>query len=1343
MVQKTVQEMFANLKGKPMTYLGKRKKKDEIHVEMLDYGWIDECSDADKLRGIIDLLKSGKEGLYPHLERHAEARLINVLPEKEAKKIIVMNTEASQHEVHEEISALKDWMKEVGTQDTSLKMSQQERNNSTANNDSRPPVRGQKAPPKKPKAAAAPVRNAPAITDGSTTKAGIEGSAAKHTHASQYFRAWEKYDADGEVEKIEEQDAIEQAAHKQAKTDYADREKRRQTQAQEELRRLMGDVDFGTMSTAERSFCAIREKQKGNECFKAGEVTEALVFYTKSICLDPNSSVVYANRALAHLREKNFEQAEDDCTKALEIDPTYLKALSRRGMTRHRRGKYRLAIEDFEKALQLDDTNIELGKLLKKSKEKFAETEGDNAAGTFRRVMIEDVEDDSESDTESEEEEEEEAEEDEEEESEEEEVDVAIKTRASSASAVKIRASIKGRFTKCASFQGGKAGFVFKKGHSGVGYYKETDGSESDDEEDVPIKAASSRIAIVEDDDSESDDEEDVPIKTSSSRIAIVEDDDSESDDEEDVPIKASSSRIAIVEDDDSESEDEEDVPIKTSSSRIAIVDEDDESEEEEAEEVDTDAKVLEQVQDMKQKGAGFYSAGDMAAALAQFDRCAACVNQHLSSPGSHGQAAALQALWVACSSNKAQCLLQLRKFGECVAACTVVLERESGNVKCRLRRATALENLDKEEEAIAEYDHVLSREPAQTQALAGKKRVEERLAQREEQEAKEEAEKEDPEANARRATELKDLGNQCFKASDLDGAIGHYTEALEHTSADAGQLFVSLLSNRAWAYCRSEAWTLAESDCDAILGVDPDHLKALFRRGQARRALRILPGAQEDLERVIVAEPNNQQASAELELVRRAMASDEAEAAAAARVRASAKKPATTRTIAKEATSTRIAIVDEDDSSESDDEEDVPIKASSSRIAIVEDDESSEEEEDVPIKAASTRIAIVDDDESSEEEEDVPIKAASTRIAIVDDDESSEEEEDVPIKASSTRIAIVDDDESSEEEEDVPIKKASAGASGSSASGAQRVSIPGMTPAQVAQAQTVMAEHPAMVQMVAAMPAKQLADTVGGMQAMPVQQQEQMAQMMGIPPQMLTLVRGKSAEELQSMLQAMLKMGIGEAGVKAEEAAQPTVVASPPAPPAQKAAPKKVATTTATAPKISTVSSSPTNSPKNSASSSQKAASPKKSPKTQDAAALAKKAMEKARGKGSAAALALPKTGYEFERVWRSVKADRASFCKYLMLVKPASYKKLFKQGIETEIATDILKCVHENMIPAEGAHALATLLALSKISRFNTVLMFMGAQEKAAIKSTFEELGRLGVDETKLKKAKKAYNA
>ena len=89
---------------------------------------------------------------------------------------------------------------------------------------------------------------------------------------------------------------------------------------------------------------------------------------------------------------------------------------------------------------------------------------------------------------------------------------------------------------------------------------------------------------------------------------------------------------------------------------------------------------------------------------------------------------------------------------------------------------------------------------------------------------------------------------------------------------------------------------------------------------------------------------------------------------------------------------------------------------------------------------------------------------------------------------------------------------------------------VPGMSPAMVKTARSLMTQHPEMVQMLAAMPPAQLATTVQGQQGMPLQQQEQMAQMVVIPPAMLTLVRGKSAEELGAMLQAMLKMGGGAA---------------------------------------------------------------------------------------------------------------------------------------------------------------------------------------------------------------------
>ena len=41
--------------------------EDGIHVEMLDYDYIENCKDEKILRGIVKVLKSGREGLYPEV----------------------------------------------------------------------------------------------------------------------------------------------------------------------------------------------------------------------------------------------------------------------------------------------------------------------------------------------------------------------------------------------------------------------------------------------------------------------------------------------------------------------------------------------------------------------------------------------------------------------------------------------------------------------------------------------------------------------------------------------------------------------------------------------------------------------------------------------------------------------------------------------------------------------------------------------------------------------------------------------------------------------------------------------------------------------------------------------------------------------------------------------------------------------------------------------------------------------------------------------------------------------------------------------------------------------------
>lgn len=46
-------------------FLISNDSKVPVEVEMLDYDYIDKCSDSAKLQAIVEVLKSGREGFYP------------------------------------------------------------------------------------------------------------------------------------------------------------------------------------------------------------------------------------------------------------------------------------------------------------------------------------------------------------------------------------------------------------------------------------------------------------------------------------------------------------------------------------------------------------------------------------------------------------------------------------------------------------------------------------------------------------------------------------------------------------------------------------------------------------------------------------------------------------------------------------------------------------------------------------------------------------------------------------------------------------------------------------------------------------------------------------------------------------------------------------------------------------------------------------------------------------------------------------------------------------------------------------------------------------------------------
>ena len=92
-------------------------------------------------------------------------------------------------------------------------------------------------------------------------------------------------------------------------------------------------------------------RMKGNELFEQKRYKEAIDCYTR--CLEENeTSAVFANRSLAHLKIKAYKRAEDDATSALKSGKAdnRSKALFIRSKARFSLGKLRAALLDISTA---------------------------------------------------------------------------------------------------------------------------------------------------------------------------------------------------------------------------------------------------------------------------------------------------------------------------------------------------------------------------------------------------------------------------------------------------------------------------------------------------------------------------------------------------------------------------------------------------------------------------------------------------------------------------------------------------------------------------------------------------------------------------------------------------------------------------------------------------------------------------------------------------------------------------------------------------------------------------------------------------------------------------------
>lgn len=133
---------------------------------------------------------------------------------------------------------------------------------------------------------------------------------------------------------------------------------------------------------------AASEKELGNEYFKQKKFREAIESYSRSIALSP-TSVAFANRAMAYIKLKRFEEAENDCTEALNLDDRYVKAYSRRATARKELGKLKASMADSEFAVRLEPNNQELRKQYTETKALYEKEIAKKISGPLKNSVQE------------------------------------------------------------------------------------------------------------------------------------------------------------------------------------------------------------------------------------------------------------------------------------------------------------------------------------------------------------------------------------------------------------------------------------------------------------------------------------------------------------------------------------------------------------------------------------------------------------------------------------------------------------------------------------------------------------------------------------------------------------------------------------------------------------------------------------------------------------------------------------------------------------------------------------------------------------------------------------------
>lgn len=110
-----------------------------------------------------------------------------------------------------------------------------------------------------------------------------------------------------------------------------------------------------------------------------------------------------------------------------------------------------------------------------------------------------------------------------------------------------------------------------------------------------------------------------------------------------------------------------------------------------------------------------------------------------------------------------------------------------------------------------------------------------------------------------------------------------------------------------------------------------------------------------------------------------------------------------------------------------------------------------------------------------------------------------------------------------------------------------------------------------------------------------------------------------------------------------------------------------------------------------------------------------------------------LPKTGYEFQRVWRGLRSDPSLRAELLRKYPSKALSTVFKSGLESDLLGELVGIIHEHLAESRAVDAARIMHALSKGSSLGMTLMMLSAKERESITAMFDRIAaNIGGDAT-----------